>query len=107
MPFVMREICKPSVSLPLMPRKADKPSKKREAGIFRGGGWGRMGGLSVTNPAPKPKNYRVGAWVLTDTSANLNAGPPTGEWLSSRRDSSIVAWHEVPGNRHPKEPSHR
>jgi hypothetical protein len=25
-----------------------------------------------------------------------------GEWLLSRRDSAIVAWHEVPGNRHPK-----
>jgi hypothetical protein len=21
-----------------------------------------------------------------------------GEWLLSRRDSAIVAWHEVPGN---------
>ena len=30
-----------------------------------------------------------------------------GEWLSSRRDGAIVAWHEVPGKRHPKEPSRR
>src|ERR1700735_1328756 len=30
-----------------------------------------------------------------------------GEWLLSRRDSAIVAWHEVPGNRRPKEPSRR
>ena len=25
----------------------------------------------------------------------------------SRRDGAIVAWHEVPGTRHPKEPSRR
>jgi len=30
-----------------------------------------------------------------------------GEWLLSQRDSAIVAWHEVPGNRPPKEPSRR
>jgi hypothetical protein len=28
------------------------------------------------------------------------------EWLLSRRDDAILAWHEVPGNRHP-EPSRR
>jgi hypothetical protein len=25
-----------------------------------------------------------------------------GEWPLSRRDSAMVAWHEVPGNRGPK-----
>jgi hypothetical protein len=30
-----------------------------------------------------------------------------GDWLLSRRDSAIVARHEVPGNRHPKQPSRR
>jgi hypothetical protein len=29
------------------------------------------------------------------------------EWLSSRRDGAIVAWHEVPGTARPKEPSRR
>jgi hypothetical protein len=30
-----------------------------------------------------------------------------GEWLLSRRDSMIVARHQVPGKRPPKEPSRR
>jgi hypothetical protein len=30
-----------------------------------------------------------------------------GEWLLSRRDSAIVAWHEVPGNGHPKKEASR
>jgi hypothetical protein len=30
-----------------------------------------------------------------------------GEWLLSRRDGAIVAWHEVPGQGHLKEPSRR
>ena len=30
-----------------------------------------------------------------------------GEWLLSRRDGAIVAWHEVPGTAPPKEPSRR
>jgi hypothetical protein len=30
-----------------------------------------------------------------------------GEWFLSRRDSAIVAWHEVPGIASPKEPSRR
>jgi hypothetical protein len=32
-------------------------------------------------------------------SANLMRGPLMGEWLLSRRDSLIVARHEVPGYR--------
>ena len=27
-------------------------------------------------------------------SGNLMRGPSMGEWLSSRRDGAIVAWHE-------------
>ena len=30
-----------------------------------------------------------------------------GEWLLSRRDGAIVAWHEVPGTASPKKPSRR
>jgi hypothetical protein len=30
-----------------------------------------------------------------------------GEWLLSRRDGATVAWHEVPRDRPPKEPSRR
>ena len=40
-------------------------------------------------------------------SANLMRGPLMGEWLLSRRDSLIVARHEVPGWRCRKAPSLR
>src|ERR1700719_794909 len=60
---------------------------------------------------PRPK---VLARNLVDT-AEVHAGKPqldlskasAVEWLLSRRDRLIVARHEVPGKRQPKEPSRR
>ena len=45
--------------------------------------------------------------VARPISANLIKASAWRMYFSSRRDSTIVAWHEVPGKRPPKEPSRR
>ena len=58
-----------------------------------------------------PSMPRSGQWNsargFNPISANLIKASARRMYFSSRRDSTIVAWHEVPGKRPPKEPSRR
>jgi hypothetical protein len=49
------------------------------------------------------RGRRRSAQGFNPISANLMRGHSMGEWLLSRRDGAILAWHGVPGKR----PHHR
>src|SRR5580704_1005128 len=53
------------------------------------------------------KGRHVSARGFNPKSANLMRGLSMGEWLLSRRDGAIVAWHEVPGTPPKRGPSRR